>query len=458
LNNRRKNPVFAVFVLPLFVALLCSTAFAANISVDTSTARQTMEAIGGNYCFDKSNTSLGTYTLNNLKPRNVRVEMDLNQWEPANDNGDPNSFSWSNFKDTGATHTNFVQMQDFMNRGIPIVAAIWDVPNWMVSNPTATKQRVIPSSMYDEAVESIAAYLIYARDTYGVTIPFISFNEPNGGYQTYFSASEMIAFIKKAGARFASLGLPTKWVAGDVWGPSTAVSYITPFLQDSSVAQYLGPVSVHSWYSDSVSDATLASIYNLASQYGKNVWVLEVGIDGTGWEIDGYTTTWSYAFNLSRVYYRMLRHVRATVMDYWEYGTDYELLDRSTLAPYPAYFVVKQLADLLLPGTEILETTSSSSGVLVLSGIHRTSGKFMVQMINTGTSAETAYLAGLPNTSLTMQRISDGESMSTVGTYTPSGGALAVSLRAQSVTTLSGTVSVPSQPKTPSAPSGLSIQ
>ena len=456
--NRGKNPVLAGFILLLFVPLACSAAGAANISVNASSARQTMEAIGGNYCFDKSNTALGTHTLNNLKPRNVRVEMDLNQWEPVNDNGDPNNFFWSNFKDTGATHTNFVQMQDFMNRGIPIVAAIWDVPNWMVSNPAATRQRVIPSSMYDEAVESIAAYLIYARDHYGVTIPLISFNEANGGYQTLFSPTEMRVFIKKSGARFASLGLPTKWVVGDVSNPSAAVSYITPILQDTSITQYLGPVSVHSWNAESVSDATFSGIATLAGQYGKNVWVLEVGLDPAGWEIDGYTSTWSYGFTLARLYYRLIGNMRATVLDYWEYGTDYELMDRSTLAPYPAYYVVKQLSDLLLPGTQILETSSSSSSVLVLSGIHRTTGRFMVQMINTGTSAESAYLTGLPNTALTMQRIGDGESMVIVGTYTPSGGALTVSLRAQSVTTLSGTDSAASQTKVPAPPSGLSIR
>ncbi len=457
--KRRKRDFFLLVLLgATFASVAGSTSFAATVTVNTTSTRQKMEGIGGNYCFDKSNTALGTYTLNNLKPKHVRVEMDLNQWEPINDNGDPNSMNWSSFKDTGATHTNFVQMQDFKNRGIPITAAIWDVPNWMVSNPTATKQRVIPSSYYDEAVESIAAYLVYARDQYGVTIPYISFNEANGGYQTLFSPSEMIAFIKKAGARFASLGLPTKWVVGDVSNPSAAVSYITPILQDSSIAQYLGPISVHSWNADSIPDSTFSGIYTMANQYGKNVWILEVGLDSAGWEIDGYTSTWSYGFKLARLHYRLLKNMRATVLDYWEYGTDYELMDRYTLAPYPAYYMVKQLADLLLPGTEVVETTSSSSSVLVLSGIHRTTGKFMVQLINTGSAAETASLTGLPNTSLTMQRISNGENMVTVGSYTPSNGALSISLRAQSVTTLSGTSSSDPQSKVPAPPSGLSIQ
>ncbi|MBE0556407.1 MAG: hypothetical protein IH628_04160, partial [Proteobacteria bacterium] len=157
MNRRKRNFFLLVLFVAAFASVAGSTAFAATVTVNTGSTRQKIEGIGGNYCFDKSNTALGTYTLNNLKPRHVRVEMDLNQWEPINDDGDPNSMNWSSFKDTGATHTNVAQMQDFRNRGIPITAAIWDVPNWMVSNPTATRQRVIPSSLYDEAVESIAA-------------------------------------------------------------------------------------------------------------------------------------------------------------------------------------------------------------------------------------------------------------------------------------------------------------
>lgn len=426
----------------ILVFLIHSSVLAATVTVDTATTRHTIAGIGGNYCFDKSDTAVGNHTLNNLNPKHVRVEMDLRRWEPFNDDGDPDIISWSSFKDAGQTHANFVQMQDFRDRGIPIVASIWHVPDWMVSNPSATVRRNVPSSLYDEAVESIAAYLIHARNRYGVTIPFISFNEANGGYRTYFSSSEMVAFIKKAGARFDALGLPIRWIVGDVYNPSTAVSYITPILQDSSIARYLGPVSVHSWNPDGASDSTFADIYNLANRYGKEVWVLEVGIDGGGWRIDGYTSTWSYAFNLARLYYRLLKHMRASVLDYWEYGEDYELLNPSTLEPYPAYYVVKQLADLLLPGTEMVETTSSSSSVLVLSGIHRTTGKFMVQLINTGSSDETAFLSGLPDTTLTMQRISSEEDMVAAGSYTPSDGSMSISLRAQSVTTLSGTVSV----------------
>ena len=459
MDNRYKGIIFLIF-LATFPVLVQSNAVAATITVNTGATRQTISGIGGNYAFDQSDSPVGKYTLNNLNPKHVRVEMYISEWEPVNDNGDPNGFNWTSFKDVGYTHANFVQMQDFKNRGIPVVASIWDVPNWMVQNPSEPDGRIIPPAMYDEAVESIAAYLVYARDHYGVTIPYISFNEANGGYNTSFSPSQMIAFMKKAGPRFASLGLSTKWLIGDVSNPMEAIAYVTPILQDSSVAQYLGPaVSAHSWNPDQASDTVFSDIYTLANRYGKAVWVEEVGLDPSGWKIAGYTSSWTYAFDLARLYYRLIKNMRASVLTYWEYGDDYPLVDPSTLQPYPAFHVVKQLADQLLPGTDIVETTSSNSGILVFSGRKSSSGNFMVQMINTTSATEVANLSGLPNSSLTWRRISSGEKGITVGNYTPSSGKLTINLPPQSINTLFSNNAAAVPPSSiPSAPTVLMIQ
>ncbi|MBE0672995.1 MAG: hypothetical protein IH588_20645, partial [Anaerolineales bacterium] len=425
----------------------------------TGAIRQTIVGIGGNYAFDKSDTALGKYTLNNLNPRHVRVEMDLWQWEPVNDNGDPGTTNWTSFKDIGQTHVNFLQMQDFKNRGIPVVASIWDVPDWMVQNPGETIKRIIPPSMYDEAIESIAAYLLHARDQYGVTIPYVSFNEPNTGYHTLFTSPELIAFIKKAGPRFASLGLTTKWVIGDVDGPTKTVSYVTPILQDSSIAQYLGPgVSAHSWNWDNASDAVFSDIFSLANQYGKQVWVEEVGLNSLGWQTAGYTSTWSYGFDLARLYYRLIRYMRASVLTYWEYGDDYPLASPTTLTPYPAFHVVKQLADQLSPGTKILETTSSNSKLLVIAGKNDSTGNFMIQVINDSSASDTATISGLPNANLTLQRIRNGENGVTLGSYAPANGSLTIDLLPQSINLLYGSASTQTGNKIPSPPLGISIQ
>jgi hypothetical protein len=224
---------------------------------------------------------------------------------------------------------------------------------------------------------------------------------------------------------------------GDVSGATRTIDYVTPILQDSSIAQFLGPaVSTHPWNWDEATDTVFSNIWTVANQYGKQVWVEEVGLDAAGWDIPRYTTTWSYAFDLARLYYRLIKHMRGSVLTYWEYGNDYPLVNPSTLQPYPAFHVVKQLADKLLPGTDIVESTSSNSGILVFSGRNSSTGTFMVQMINTTSATEVANLSGLPNSSLTLRRISNTENGITVGNFTPSNGALTLKLPPQSINTL----------------------
>jgi O-glycosyl hydrolase len=458
--RNQRLPFYWFLVLALLIACIYhskSSALAATVEVRENILYQRIEGIGGNYAFSQSGSSVGQYTLTNLNPRHARVEMDLTEWEPNNDDGNPSGFNWSAFQDRGKTNTNFLQLQDFRNRGIPAVASIWNVPHWMVQNPEAENDRVVPQSMYDEAIESIAAYLIHARDRYGVTIPYISFNEVEIGWRVVFSSSDMADFIKKAGARFAELGLSVKWLTGDVGHADALVDYALPILQDADARQHLGPISVHTWYPEYYgSDTVYRDIYDLAKQYGLPVWVEEVGIDPEGWNIPGYTTGWDYAFDLARLYYRLIKFMGASVMDYWEYGNDYPLVNSSSLTPYPAFYVVKQIAEHLPPGTDIVEATSDNPNILVISGKNDATGNFMVQVINDGSSPETVTFLSLPNSNLSLQRTSDGENMINAGNHTPSNGTLTLTLPARSISTLSGPDTNPV--KKPSPPAGLVIR
>ena len=458
--GNRKRHVNLFLFLVLLISFLYdskSSALAATVTVEKNVLHQRIEGIGGNYAFSQSGSTVGQYTLDNLNPRHARVEMDLIEWEPNNDDGNPSNFNWSTFQDRSKTNSNFIQLQDFQNRGIPVVASIWNMPDWMVQNPEADHDRVIPPSLYDEAIESIAAYLTYARDHYGVTIPYISFNEVELGWRVYFSPYEFAVFIKKAGVRFAELGLSVKWLTGDVGHADALVGYASPILQDADARQYLGPIAVHTWYPEHYgSDTTYSDIYNLAKQYGLPVWAEEVGIDPSGWEIPGYTTNWDYAFDLAKLYYRILKYMGASVLDYWEYGNDYSLVNPSNLTPYPAFYVVKQLAEHLPPDTDIIETTSDNPNILVISGNNNATGNFMIQVINDSFSSETVTFLSLPNSNLTLQRTSNGENGINAGNYTPSNGTLTLNLPPQSVSTLFGPDT--NQIKKPSPPAGLLIR
>lgn len=424
-------PKIFFFIIIFFgIFGLAKSSKAADVVVNQNDVQQKIEAFGGNYVFYHYGQSVADYTFNNLNPGHARFQMNLSEWEPVNENNNPLVFNWALFLDSDDVHDDFLEIQKFDNKGIPIVLSIWDVPNWMVSNPSNAEQRIIPAEKYDEVIESIAAFLIRSRDQYGVEIPYISFNEPEIGVKVIFSSAQMANFIKKAGARFSSLGLNTKWLTGDTAHAYSLVSYATPILQDATARQYLGPVSFHSWNSWSVSD--MEGIYTLAKQYGLPVWCEEIGT--SPYADFSASSTWSFALDLAKMYHLILKYSRATVLDYWQYGGSYALVG-SDGTTYPSFYAVKQLADNFPSGTDIVETSSNDSEVLALAGKKSSAGNLALHLVNTG-SAKSVNISGIPAGNFALIRTSASEKMQVVGNYSTSNGNLSLSLLASSINTL----------------------
>jgi hypothetical protein len=66
-------------------------ASAATVTVNRDSLWQTIERIGGDYSFSQAASKVGQPTLQNPRPTHARVEMDLSEWEPTND--DSNTLS-----------------------------------------------------------------------------------------------------------------------------------------------------------------------------------------------------------------------------------------------------------------------------------------------------------------------------------------------------------------------------
>jgi hypothetical protein len=427
-------------------AITSSAPVGATVFIYLNQGYQTMEGVGGNYPDGRygwdPQDAVGEYTLNHLNPTHVRIGIPIIAWEPTNDNANPNSFDWNRFNDAGNVHDMFLLLQEFHQRGIPIVGSVFDVPDWAVSNPSNDRQRLIPSSLYDEVVESIAAFLIRARDVYGVTIPYVSFNEPNLGVDVRFTPSELADFILHAGPRFSSLGLPTKWLGADTSTAVDCLPYAKALLGNASVRPYIGPVSFHTYKG---TDADFGAVAQLASQYGRAVWAAEVGYHPQLNDVEpDPRETWEHALKTAIVYYRVLRYSRAAVLDYWHYqdGGSYELMNRSTLTPYHVYYVVKQLADHLPVGSQVVGTASSADHILSIAATHEAKNLFMAHLINTQSDPSTITLLGLPTTQLTAQRTSETEHIAPIGEHPITDGTLTLSLPGSSVTTLSGPLHV----------------
>jgi O-glycosyl hydrolase len=453
IRHRHFSPSGRRSISRFYETLECRHFLSANVTLDPSVVHQTIRGLGGDAARvvwakpgDEAATDPhGQFALDHLQDTVVRVGIPWKQWEPANDNTDPNSINPAGFKDDARVHSAFQFLQQLKSRGSTIIATAWEAPDWLwtaATNPLGGPSHTIPDSMYAEAAESLTAYLIRARDVYGVTIPYLSFNESNFGIQIFMAADRMARFIEFTGKQFAAAGLPTKWLVGDTFSTESLPEYAKPILDYAPARPYLGPISYHSWWAEGKPDSFYTRIADLAKQYGKEVWSPEVGYDALVGKNQPPFATWDNAIRLAKVYNRVIKLSQANVAMYWEYGmvgggdvNDFPLTD-TNLKPYPAYYVLKQLNDNLVPGSKILSISSDDPAVMTLASRDPAKNNTFVQLINTSGAASTVTVKGLPLANYAVRRDSASENDKQVATFQSAGGTYTITLPASSVTVL----------------------
>ncbi len=359
---------------------------------------QTIQDIGGGNFIHQTGESLvamdaiAKMNIETFNPKYGRVRIVLEEWEPKNDNDDPNTFNWAAFKDTRYNHAAFLLLQEFKQRGMNITASVWNAPNWMVSNPEADSQRLIDPTQYPEMVEALAAWLVRARDEYGVTVDYISFNESNGGYQLLVPATAYTGIIQLSARRFAELGLPTKWYLGDTFNVKSTISYVVPLWAAKENRPYFGPLTFHSWDLD-VPDKHLMDIGKFAKREGLEVWCTESGWDAELWREPERLASWEHALKLAQVYNRSLKMTHVSVFMYWQMlGYDYNINDGKN--PFPAFEILRQLVEQLPAGTTILETSSNLNQLYFFAA--QAPDHFVVHFVNRDDQPIKVLLTGLP--------------------------------------------------------------
>lgn len=298
-----------------------------------------------------------------LQPRTVRVAIDLDEWEPVNDNGNPDDIADSGFLDNEGSHVHatFQFMEEVYPQGVEIVASVWRVPDWMVENPENESQQVIPRERYPEVIESLAAWLLRARDVYHVKVSYLSFNEANLGINVLLSPEDAIEMIRQGGKRFKELGLETKWLLGDTSNMGENISYASQIWNAGEIREYLGPLAFHSWDAQAADDV-LRGIGAFAGENGLDVWCTEGGWDAQLWQKPDQFPRYTHALNLAAVYARVLKMTRASRLLYWQMsGHDYSLNDGQK--PYPSLQFLDEFKRQFPEGSQVVETSPDRSAI-----------------------------------------------------------------------------------------------
>ncbi|HEX8237361.1 MAG TPA: hypothetical protein VF600_15480 [Abditibacteriaceae bacterium] len=361
-----------------------------NVAVQLNQTRQTMRGLGGNFAQPRYGATtpmdpVGQYNLENLRVVHARVGIPLNHWTPQQ----------GVYKDEAQAQAALLQMQMMARRKIPITGSVWEGPLWMMGGTAEQSGRTLPRERYDDCIEAIAQFLVTARDKYGATVDYFSFNEPDYGINFKFTPAQMADFIRLAGPRFAALGLKTKFLTADTANGSNFVAYARPLLEDKTIAPYLGPLAFHSWDVLGAQEEKYTGIAALGRQYNKPVWCTEAGHDAQLWQAQNPWQSWENALRTALAYERTLRLSGAEQMDYWTYQDNYPLVSRDGKTPYPVWHVMRQMEAALRPGSKIATAITNHDELKVLPTAGPRPGQFSLLLVNSSGPGEVT-LSGLP--------------------------------------------------------------
>lgn len=368
----------------LYLILIVSTALAqkATVKIYPEIKKQTIKSIGGNYCqanySQHAADAIGDETLKQFRPTHVRVAL-------------PMRLRNANFVDyRGASYTKqplVVEVLDELKRMksefgvVNFTISVWDVPDEFIADPTKTAQRVIKPEAYDEVIQMLTDFFLKAKNEYGVEIDQFSFNESDGGYQIIFSPEATIAFVKKAGQKWEEAGLKTKFLLADTAQTKGTIEFATQIMADPSIWKYLGPLSFHCWWSETIPDNEFERIAGFGKAWNKEVWCAELGFDAMAWKIKDMNKSYDYAMRFAKISHRMIKYAEVEVSLYWTWQNNYAIMSADLQEKYPSYFVTRHQVDFMNTGTQIVHSTSSDPEVLAISGI-RGDGKRVLQLIN----------------------------------------------------------------------------
>ncbi len=388
----------------------------ANLAVDASDVGYKLHGFGGNYCFNIE-SPISQYTLANLRQGWARTEVTAYEWEPENDNDDPNDTNWDYLRAQDKPDSNlrreFLIAKQIQDKGIPYCASVWGMPGWMYSEPIDRprgSRRKIADDKWDELLECLGSYFVHARDEHGVEPDLFSFNEANIGVDVWLTAEEHRDAIKRIGAHFEKLGLKTKMLLADATGPRGTHVYAEPAANDPEALKYCAAIGFHSW--GGASPEEYAAWGDLAERLGLPLLVAELGVDAGAWRTNAFDT-YLYALREVEMYQELLLYARPQGTQQWEFTADYGICDvekdadgNETVVPTVRYHFVEHFCNLTPLMADALATTSDHEKVLItaFSG----DGIDTIHIANMG-AARKATVTGIPESITQLRAIRTSE-------------------------------------------------
>ncbi len=383
----------------------------AQIVVEASRPGPAYAGLGGNFRLQNARTDpqVIQYNLDNMRVAFGRVEMPWRTWHPT-ENVDPLEAARAG-KVPPAVHQAMDMARRLTKIGMPVIVSAWYPPAWAVvgaGNSTAgpagrgggggARGSFLNPAKMDKIKESLASYLVFLKENYGVEAVAYSFNESDIGIDVRQTDRDHAELIKTLGPYFASRGLATKLLAGDT-GDARPVDFINAAMRDPEAVKYIYAVSFHSWRA--CSDENLKIWSANAKALNVPLLVGEGSTDAAAYRYPQIFLEQSFALREIELYNRILGIAQPKSIIQWQLTADYSLLigggvfgDNGPLRPTQRFWNLKQLAS-SPPSTFYLPVKCDRPGLTCTAFGDIAGGNYAVHIVNTGAARPTT-LNGLP--------------------------------------------------------------
>jgi hypothetical protein len=378
-----------------------------TMALDVTKPGQKFVGLGGNFRLQNARTDpqVIQYSLDNIRVAFGRVEMPWRTWQP-NEDSNPLADARAG-KLPPAVQQAMEMARRLQQKGMPVIVSAWQPPAWSIVG--APRMRRGPDDLWgnplnpekaDKIYESIANYLVFLKEKYGVEAYAFSFNESDLGINVRQTASEHALLIKKLGAVMASKGLATKMLLGDT-SDATPVDFIKVAQNDLEAVKYIAAVSFHSWRG--CTDEILAYWGAAARALNVPLLVAEGSTDAAAYRYAQIFFEQSFALYEINLYTRILAIAQPASILQWQFTADYSVLagggiygDNGPLRPTQRYWNLKQLSA-TPPNVFALPVKCDKPELACAAFGNIADGVFLIHAVNNGGSRP-ATVTGLPAT------------------------------------------------------------
>ncbi len=418
----------------------------ATLQLNTSDTGSMFAGFGGNFRLQnpKTDPQVIDYCLDNMRVAWGRVEMPFQLWQPDKDSNPIDSAK------AGKLHPHVKESMEMAARlgkmGTPVILTAWSAPRWAITGDISNGPR--PNGVWGNPLDttnmqaiykSIADYITYLRDAYGVEVKMFSFNESDLGINVRQTGEEHAALIKGLGAYLQSRGLHTKMLLGDN-SDATTYTFIYPAMQDPATHPYIGAISFHSWRGWSTD--LLQKWRDAATQMHLPLLVGEGSIDAAAWDYPAIFQEQTYAIKEINLYTRLLAICQPLSILQWQLTADYSPLigggifgNNEPLHPGQRFWNLKQLAS-VPKDIYALPVTVDKPYISCAAQGDNSKGKYAIHIVNDG-ATRTATIKGLPATIKQLTAYTTSKSMNMQkSSVSVTNGQAKLTLNTESYTTL----------------------